>query len=224
MRPGLAVFDVDGTLVDSRATILKASVEAAADVGLPEPGYDAVRQMVGLSLREGLGTLAPHLDAAGLDAFTARFQASFLRMNSDPAFHEPLYEGAAALLDRLKAEGWAIAMATGNSRRGVNRMLQRYRWADVFDTTHCADDGPGKPHPAMLVEAMRAMGEGPERTIMIGDTAHDMQMARRAGVRAQGVSWGFHTHQEILDGGADHVAETFAELAERLDAFAGAPA
>jgi phosphoglycolate phosphatase len=215
----LAVFDVDGTLVDSRALILRAAVEGAAEVGLPEPGYDAVRQIVGLSLRDALRDLAPALDEPSLDRFVEAFKASFLRMHAEPGFIEPLYDGAADLLDRLKADGWLIAMATGNSRRGVNRLLEMHGWADLFDTTHCADDGPGKPHPAMLLEAMKATGCAPAQTVMIGDTAHDMRMAINAEVRAQGVSWGFYTREEIVASGAAHVAETFAELTGELEVF-----
>lgn len=220
MTRNLAVFDVDGTLVDSRALIHRAAREGAQAVGMPEPAYDAVRQIVGLSLKPALSELAPDLDEQGLDRFVEAFQESFRRMHAEPGYVEPLYEGAAELLDRLKSGGWTIAMATGNSRRGVNRLLQMHGWADLFDTTHCADDGPGKPHPAMLIEAMRATGVDPRRTVMIGDTAHDMRMAINAGVRPQGVSWGFHTAEEVRASGADHVAHSFAELQQALDAFA----
>jgi len=220
MRLKLAAFDVDGTLVDSRATIHRAAREAAEAVGLAEPSYEAVRQIVGLSLREALADLAPELDPTGLDRFVAEFQASFRRMHEVPGFIEPLYDGAAELLDRLRADGWLIAMATGNSRRGVNRLLDMHGWADLFDTTHCADDGPGKPHPSMLIEAMKATGCDADRTVMIGDTAHDMRMAVNACVRPLGVSWGFHTIEEIRAGGAVEVVETFRELARALEAFA----
>lgn len=216
----LAVFDVDGTLVDSRATIHRAATEAARAVGLPAPAYDAVRQIVGLSLRDALAVLEPGLDEATLDAFTREFQESFRRMHAEPGFHEPLYAGAAETVARLKADGWLLAMATGNSRRGVLRVLDNYGWHTAFDTTHCADDGPGKPHPSMLIEAMKATGAEPGQTVMIGDTGHDMRMAVNARVRPQGVAWGFHTAEEVLAAGAVHVAASFAELDAELDRFA----
>ena len=137
-----------------------------------------------------------------------------------PGFVEPLYDGAAELLDRLKAEGWRIAMATGKSRRGVDMIMAMHGWADLFDTTHCADDGPGKPHPAMLLGAMEALGAEPACTVMIGDTAHDIRMAKAAGVSSVGVTWGFHTREEIEAAQADWVADTFAELSAELDRFA----
>ena len=125
----------------------------------------------------------------------------------------------AELLDRLKRGGWRIAMATGKSRRGVDTILAMHAWADLFDSTHCADDGPGKPHPAMLLEAMRALDAEPACTVMVGDTSHDIGMARAAGVRAVGVTWGFHTRAEIKASGADAVLDSFEELAAELDRF-----
>jgi len=222
-RPGkrpLAVFDVDGTLVDSRQAIQEIMTVAFEAMGLPGPAYEATRQIVGLNLKEALDQLAPELDEAGRAALVAGYKAAFAELHRRPGFVEPLYEGAAETLDRLRAEGWAIAMATGKSRRGVETIMRMHGWADLFDSTHCADDGPGKPHPAMLVEAMRVLGAEPVQTVMIGDTAHDIRMARAAGVRAQGVGWGFHTVEEVRASGADAVALTFAELNTALDLFA----
>jgi phosphoglycolate phosphatase len=218
-RP-LAVFDIDGTLVDSRAFIHRAAVEAALAVGMAEPSYDDVRQIVGLSLHEALRVLGPELTDAEHAAFVAEFQGAFQRFHAEPGFREPLYDGAQATLDRLKRDGWWIAMATGNSRRGVARLLELNGWAEIFDTTHCADDGPGKPHPTMVVEAMKAVGATPARTIMIGDTSHDMRMAVAAKVYPQGVAWGFHTADEVRASGAAHVAETFEALDAALARFA----
>ena len=220
MAPKLVVWDVDGTLVDSRETIYEGAKGAFALLGEPEPTYDVVRQIVGLELREALGVLLPHLGAADLDRAVAAYRRTFQTRVEQPGFLDPLYDGAAETLDRLRAEGWKIAMATGKSRRGVEAVMRIHGWADLFDSTHCSDDGPGKPHPAMLFEAMRALGCGPDQTIMVGDTTHDMRMAKSAGAYAQGVSWGFHTAEEVQDGGADHIAHDFAELNRRLDGFA----
>lgn len=216
----LAVFDVDGTLVDSREVILRAAQEAALAVGLPIPEYDQVRQIVGLSLADALRMLAPDLTTAELTEFVTAYQNAFLRMHATPGFHEPLYAGAEDTLKRLKREGWTVAMATGKSRRGVERWMAREGWADIFTSTHCADDGPGKPDPAMVLAAMKVAGAAPAQTVMIGDTSHDMLMALNAQVRPQGVAWGFHTLDEVLAAGALHVATDFPELDEALDRFA----
>ena len=214
----LVVFDVDGTLVDSRALLKAASDAAFTSLGLPPPPYDRLRQIVGLSLREGLAQLAPSQEV--VEQLVAFYQSSFRRFHSQPELAEPLYPSAAELLDRLKRAGWRIAMATGKSRRGVDAIMALHGWADLFDSTHCGDDGPGKPHPAMLLEAMRALEAEPACTIMVGDTSHDIGMAKAAGVRAIGVTWGFHTRAEIEASGADAVLDTFEELADELDRFA----
>jgi len=216
------VFDVDGTLVDSRAVIQRGSDLAFDAMGMARRPYEQVRQTIGLSLIEGLARLAPELDSEALERLAAAFKEVYAGFHKDPDHRDPLYPGAAELLDALKADGWLIAMATGQSRRGVERTLQVNGWADLFDSTHCADDGPGKPHPSMLLEAMRTLGASAAETVMIGDTAHDMLMARAAGVRAQGVAWGFHTLEEVRASGADHIANDFAELRAELDRFAAA--
>jgi phosphoglycolate phosphatase len=220
MTSKLVVWDVDGTLVDSRRTIFESMQSAFAGAGLEPPDYETVRQIVGLGLVEGVGVLLPGAESAMVERVADGYRAAFGAKVREPGFVDPLYDGAAETLDRLRAEGWKIAMATGKSRRGVDTVLRMHGWADLFDSTHCADDGPGKPHPAMLLEAMKALQTPPERTIMVGDTAHDMRMARAAGVYAQGVSWGFHTAEEVEEGGSDHIAHDFAELDRQLDAFA----
>ena len=216
----LAVWDVDGTLVDSRATIRAAVEHGFRHVGREPPSYDAIRQIVGLSLAPALAQLAPDLTPPEQAMLVEGYKAHFWTLHSAPDFVEPLYDGAAATLERLRADGWLVAMATGKSRRGVEHVIRMHGWADLFDSTHCGDDGPGKPDPAMLIEAMRALGAHREATIMVGDTAHDMRMAKAAGVHAQGVAWGFHTAEEVVGAGADHVALTWAELDEALDRFA----
>lgn len=212
----LAVFDIDGTLVDSRASILEAAVQASRAVGLPDPDYERVRRGVGLALPEALALLAPHLGPDDLAAFVAAFKSAFQRMNDDPAFHEPLYPGAIELMHELKRAGWTLALATGQSRRGVARNLAREGWADLFFSSHCAEDGPGKPDPAMLNAAISACGVPAARTVMIGDTSHDAIMAVRAGVLPIGVAWGFHTPEEQCAAGASVVAADLAELGDLL--------
>lgn len=216
----LAVFDGDGTLVDSREVIFRVARQASAEAGLPDPSYDQVRRMVGLSLPQALHTLAPQLTQKELGEFVRLYQNAFIAIHDTPGYAEPLYEGAEETLRRLKRAGWRLAIATGKSRRGVDRWMRRDGWPDLFATTHCADDGPGKPDPHMLLEAIRAAGTTPARTVMIGDASHDMLMAVAAGARPQGVAWGFNTAEEILAAGAIHVANDFLELVAELDDFA----
>jgi len=178
---------------------------------------------VGLSLHKALHTLEPQLTDAELADFVAGFQASFRRMY-EAGHEEPLYDGAMDHLRRLHRDGWRLAIATGQNRRGVARNLARQGWAEIFLSSHCAEDGPGKPDPAMLHAAMAACGADASSTVMIGDTAHDATMAVNAGVLPLGVGWGFHTAEEQIAGGARHVARSFGELNVVLDGFARATA
>ncbi|HUO21556.1 MAG TPA: HAD-IA family hydrolase [Caulobacteraceae bacterium] len=217
----LAVWDIDGTLVDSRAIIFDCCRHALTTLGEPDPSYDAVRQIVGLSLVDAMAILAPEVDPEGVQAAAEAYKARFQTYRDRPGFKEPLYPGAVDTLRRLRAEGWRMAIATGKSRRGVEAIVRVQGWQDLFDSAHCADDGPGKPHPAMLLAAVAACGAQPEEAVMIGDSAHDMRMALAAGVRAQGVSWGFNTAAELADAGAHHVSHDFSSLNAQLDLFSG---
>ena len=214
--PLLAIWDVDGTLVDSRETIAACMAEGFARQGMPRPTYDQTRRIVGLTLQTAVETLTPGHDPAVQRAITAGYKAAFQALHADPAFKEPLYPGAAELLQRLADHGWLQAVATGKSRKGLDRVVAANGWSERFVSLHCSDDGPGKPDPAMVLAALAATGVPAARAVMIGDTSHDMRMGRAAGVRALGVTWGFHTADELRDAGADHVCESFAELAAEL--------
>jgi phosphoglycolate phosphatase len=220
MSGPFAVFDVDGTLVDSRALIQTCMARAFVATGLTAPPYERVRRVIGLSLGPGLDVLAPELDADGRRALFEAYRAAFFELRQDPAHAEPLYDGVPALLEGLAASGWTLGIATGKSRRGLDAHLDRFGWRDLFATHWCADDGPGKPHPHMVVQNMAAVGALPAATIVIGDTDHDMAMARAAGAAAQGVAWGFGRREEMTGAGAGHVAETMDALAASLRDFA----
>ncbi len=219
-RKKLCIWDVDGTLVDSRSSIFRAAVEAAEAIGIAPPSYDDVRAIVGVSLRPALAMMRPELDAAALDAYVHEFQQAYLRFHADPGFCDALYPGADQCLRSLKSKGWRLGMATGNSRRGVNRCLRLYGWEDLFDVTLCADDGPSKPHPHMVHANLAGLGIAAHEAVMIGDTAHDIVMAREAGVHAIGVSWGFHTVDELQSAGAQTIVHDFRALQQALADFA----
>lgn len=217
----LAIWDVDGTLVDSRA-VIQACMEAAfRETGLPPPDYDATRRIVGLSLAAGIAQLAPtDLGAARLEFLVDAYRHTFTRLRTDPALSEPMYDGALEVLDRLKQDGWLLAIATGKTHRGLDGLFAKHDIKSFFDTVWCADDGPGKPHPFMVEQSMRALGCAPARSLMIGDAIHDIAMGRAAGVRSLGVSWGFGKASELDEAGADEVHHEFRTLTESLMAFA----
>ena len=219
----LAIWDVDGTLVDSRA-VIQACMEAAfRDTGLPPPDYDSTRRIVGLSLAAGIAQLAPpDLGASRLEFLVDAYRHTFTRLRADPALHEPMYDGALEVLDHLKQDGWLLAIATGKTHRGLDGLFAKHDIKSYFDTVWCADDGPGKPHPFMVEQSMRTLGCAPSQSLMIGDAIHDIAMGRAAGVRSLGVSWGFGRADELHDAGADEVHHEFRTLAESLEAFAPA--
>jgi phosphoglycolate phosphatase len=204
----LAVWDVDGTIVDSRASISESMMAAFEANGLAAPTYDQTRAIV----------LVPSADDKLAASLKEAYRASFVQKCAS-GYRDPMYDGCDTLLRKLKADGWVMAVATGKSRAGVTSIFDAHDLHDLFDCIHCADDGPGKPDPHMLLENLRVLGARAEDAIMIGDTSHDMVMARAANVYAQGVTWGFHTAQEMREGGADHVAQDFAELTVALETF-----
>jgi phosphoglycolate phosphatase len=219
----LAIWDVDGTLVDSRA-VIQACMEAAfRDCGLPPPDYDATRRIVGLSLAAGIAQLAPpDLGRGRLEHLVDTYRHAFTRLRADPALHEPMYDGALDVLGRLKEDGWLLAIATGKTHRGLDGLFAKHDIKSYFDTVWCADDGPGKPHPFMVEQSMCALGCAPGQSLMIGDAIHDIAMGRAAGVRSLGVSWGFGRAEELRDAGADEVHHEFRTLTDSLLAFAPA--
>jgi phosphoglycolate phosphatase len=219
----LAIWDVDGTLVDSRAVIQACMETAFRDCGLPPPDYDATRRIVGLSLAAGIAQLAPpDLGRGRLEHLVDTYRHAFTRLRADPALHEPMYDGALGVLDRLKQDGWLLAIATGKTHRGLDGLFAKHNIKSYFDTVWCADDGPGKPHPFMVEQSMRALGCSPAQSLMIGDAIHDIAMGRAAGVRSLGVSWGFGRAEELQDAGADEVHHEFRTLTDSLLGFAPA--
>ena len=209
----LAVFDCDGTLVDSQANICRAMEEAFAMARLDPPPREAIRRIVGLSLVEAVRALIPHADDADHRRIAHDYKDAFQRLRSSGALEqEPLFDGIVEVVDRLVADGWLLGVATGKSDRGLAHVLATHGIADRFVTLQTADRHPSKPDPAMLVAAMDAVGAEPHMTAMIGDTSFDMAMAKATGVRAIGVAWGYHDVAELIDAGAELVAERVAAL------------
>jgi phosphoglycolate phosphatase len=213
----LAVFDCDGTLSDGQAAVCEAMEAAFAAAGLAMPDRHAVRRSVGLSLPYAVRQIAPEAAEHEHAAVVEAYKQAYRRSRSQGTLVEPLYEGIAELLGRLKARGWLLGVATGKSARGLESCLASHGIFDLFVTLQTADRHPSKPDPAMLHAAMAEAGAGSANTVMIGDTAYDMAMATDAGVRALGVAWGYHAPSELIAAGAEAVARTPAELEELLD-------
>ena len=213
----LAVFDCDGTLADGQAAVCTAMAGAFAEVGVPAPASPAIRRIVGLSLPVAVRHLAPDETPEVHAQLVDAYRAAFFRAREQGLVAEPLFDGIRELLASLHRKGWQLGVATGKSDRGLKGCLVKHGVFDLFLTLQTADRHPSKPDPAMLVAAMHDAGATSAETVMIGDTAFDMAMARAAGCRALGVAWGYHPAQELTAAGAEAVAETAAELEELID-------
>ena len=213
----LALFDCDGTLVDSQAGICLAMEQAFSEAGLEPPTRNATRQVVGLSLYEIMRTLLPRADEAQHRDMAERYRAAFLALRGAGQVDEPLYDGIKDLIVRLNQGGWMLGVATGKSDRGLTRCLDHHSIRDHFVSLQTADRHPSKPHPSMIIQAMADASSSAATTIMIGDTSFDIEMGVAARCRTIGVAWGYHAAEELRDCGADVVVNSVSELAETLE-------
>lgn len=219
----LILFDVDGTLVDSRTHILGGMAHAFEVVDLPLPPAQRIMSGVGLSLPIFMRRLCPDASGAQIEALVHHYKNAFvsLRSDGDKAALSPLYDGIAEALTACETrDHWLLGVATGKSRRGLDHLIDLHGWHKRFLTRQCADDHPSKPHPGMVLAAMAETGVAPERCVVIGDTSYDMEMARAAGARGLAVSWGYHSRAELRGAGAvdvlDHAGDIPAAVARLM--------
>ena len=214
----LAIFDCDGTLVDSGATIHSALQSTFDTHGLDCPPRDVTKKVIGLSLVESFAVLVPDGDHAAL---TRTYKDAFFAMRGAGRVEEPLFDGIIELLDELEADGWLLGVATGKSDRGLKYCLEGHGLSERFVTLQTADRNLSKPHPAMALAAMAEAGADPAQTIFVGDTGWDMGCARAAGAGALGAGWGYHEIEELTAAGAHAVAAEPAEIMALADQWIG---
>lgn len=215
----LVVFDCDGTLVDSQGNIVRAMTDCFRNHGLADPCPRATRRVVGLSLVEAMQALLPD---AGHDlhrSLAEDYKNAFQRLRGHGLVEEPLFDGTREVIAALDAAGWLMGVATGKSDRGLKLCLDHHGLTGHFVTLQTADRHPSKPHPAMLHAAIAEAGATPASTLMIGDTAYDMEMAVAAGAVPVGVAWGYHEADELRAAGATVVLDHFDDLHDQLDAL-----
>jgi phosphoglycolate phosphatase len=208
----LIVFDWDGTLSDSTSIIARSLQDALHDIGEPVPDEMAARFVIGLGLADALRTVAPGLPAHRHAELSAHYRKHYLAREDDI----PLFEGASALLDDLEAAGYFLAVATGKSRAGLDRVLRQNGLVGRFHATRCADEGRPKPHPDMLLHLMDVLGVEPSQTLMIGDTTHDLELARNAGAAALAVAYGAHAVEGLARHAPLAMLHSIAEMREWL--------
>jgi phosphoglycolate phosphatase len=190
----LLVFDWDGTLTDSADLIVASMQVACIDIGLPVPDADQVRHIIGLGFREALAHLLPMLPVSDYPRFVERYRYHFLSRDAPI----PVFPGIIETIQKLHNTGFLLAVATGKSRKGLNRDFQETGLGQYFHASRCADECFSKPHPGMLLELIEELHVAADKTLMIGDTTHDLQMAQSAGVASLAVSYGAHSKEKLL--------------------------
>ncbi len=204
----LAIFDCDGTLVDSGATIYAALEESFRHNGLDTPPPGVSRRVIGLSLTEAMAALLPDAPPEQHLQLVDDYKRAFMALRAAGRVEEPLFDGVLDLLDALGEDGWLLAIATGKSDRGLRHCLDLHGIHARFVSLQTADRHPSKPHPSMVDQAIADARAAPDTTIVVGDTSFDMAMAVAAGAAGIGAGWGYHEAEELIEAGAVAVAET----------------
>ena len=221
MTTRLAIFDCDGTLVDSQANICRAMDLAFAAEGLPDPDHHQVRRIVGLSLVEAMRMMLPACDPKFHIVMAEHYKKALYTLRGNGTLqHEPLYDGLSGLLDQLDKAGWLLAVATGKSDRGLDLCLTHHGIKHRFVSLQTADRHPSKPHPSMVYQALADAGADAAHAVMIGDTSYDILMGVAANVRPIGVDWGYHDAAELASAGAHSIAFSMDELFHHIVAAA----
>jgi phosphoglycolate phosphatase len=212
-RYSLIVFDWDGTLIDSAAAIATCIQEAARELGLPVPDRDTASHVIGLGLHDSLRHAVPTLAPDGYTQFVDCYRKHFMTCEDSMQ----LFPGVPELIVELRDRGHRLAIATGKSRRGLDRALEASGMGQHFHATRCGDETQPKPHPAMLLELLHELAIEPQRSLMIGDTSHDLEMARNAGVAAIGVCSGAHPAHSLRALSPLACLQSVAELGQWLE-------
>ena len=211
-RFDLIVFDWDGTLVDSTRLIARCIQAACADLGTAVPSDRDASYVIGLGLADALRHAAPDLPPTRYRELGERYRHHYHASRNDLV----LFEGTLEMLQALKHRNHRLGVATGKTRRGLDDALQHSALKGLFDATRTADETAGKPDPLMLHELMRELGTGADRTLMVGDTTHDLQLAVNAGCASVAVGFGAHEHEAFAAFAPLHVAHSTVELASWL--------
>lgn len=219
----LALFDCDGTLVDSAGLIHEVMARTFEDFGLARISLDATKSIIGLTLDIAIARLMhqPHVDDRAL-AMTAHYKKIYGGIRSEMDFREPLFPGIADMIATLSArDELLLGAVTGKSRRGLDQICASHGYEKTFFVSRTADDCPSKPHPAMVTECCSEAGIDAKDTVVIGDAIYDMQMAKSAGASAIGVAWGYASVSDLVEAGADHIARTPQDILDWMETHHG---
>jgi phosphoglycolate phosphatase len=219
----LALFDCDGTLVDSAGLIHEVMARTFEDFGLERISLDATKSIIGLTLDIAIARLMhqPHVDDRA-QAMTAHYKKIYGSVRTEMNFREPLFDGIAPLIASLMTrDELLLGAVTGKSRRGLDQICASHGYEKTFFVSRTADDCPSKPHPAMVTECCAEAGIDAKDTVVIGDAIYDMQMAKSAGASAIGVAWGYASCPELIEAGADFIARTPHDILDWMETHHG---
>lgn len=205
----LLVFDWDGTLIDSTGKIVRCMHAAIADLQMPQRSDTEVRNIIGLGLSEAFVQLFNNIDEPTISQLKSVYSQYFREADQTPC---ALYPGVIESLDRLRADGHKLAVATGKSRAGLNRVLKNLQLDTFFDTTRCVDEARSKPHPLMLQQILQELDTDPSNAVMVGDTDYDLEMANNADVTGVAVSYGAHSPERLSACNPGHTIDHFPEI------------
>ena len=208
-RHELIIFDWDGTLMDSVAKIVRCFSAALADTDMTDPGEEAIRHIIGLGLDEAMTALLPQIDAPKRAQVVERYREHFVHLDQTGM---ELFPGVREGLEALAKQGYLLAVATGKARRGLDRVLRDSGTAHFFCATRCADEAFYKPHPKMLEDILEQTGLDARRSLMVGDTSYDMQMARHAGMAGLAVTYGVHGRELLAEQAPLACLDSFEEV------------
>lgn len=212
----LLIFDWDGTLMDSADKIVGCMQRASLRCGLAEPSDAAVRHIIGLGLGEAVAQLHPGINAAGIERMRETYAEEYIAADQAPCTFFP---GVEAVLAQCQAEGHLLAVATGKSRRGLDRILKRDGMERYFHASRCADETLSKPNPLMLQEICEELAVPPAEAIMVGDTSYDLEMARNIGMASVGVSYGAHAVDTLRQYQPLAIIDAFSDLLAVVSQF-----
>jgi len=208
----LALFDYDGTIVDSAIMIVEGAIAAFRICGLPDPDPKKVRENIGKPLAIALDEYMPPGFNVTPNEISEAYRSWYAEQGRLGLQNEPLYPGVVELLKELKTNDWLIGIATNKSRIGLTNGLAKHSLSDMFDITLSTDENTPKPNPAMAIKAMNDLGVDKENCLMIGDTINDIGLGINAGITSIGVTWGYNDKNLLLSAGADYLVDDANQL------------
>ena len=213
----LALFDYDGTIVDSAGMIVQGAIEAFRMCGLPDPDPQKVRENIGRPLAVALDVYMPVGYTVTPEQISEAYRSWYAEQGRLGLQNEPLYPGMVELIHELKSNDWLIGIATNKSRIGLTNGLAKHNLSNIFDITLSTDENIAKPNPAMALRAMKELGVEEKYSVIIGDTINDIGLGVNSGITSIGVTWGYNNSKLLISAGANHLVDNAQDLSKLMN-------